>query len=56
MASTDNSDQLVVGDDNLYGLGVRAGFYLQWAALLLAYYSVPSEFVLSLREYYRFTR
>jgi hypothetical protein len=31
------TDCVADGDDNLYGLGVRLGIYLQWCCLLLAY-------------------
>ncbi|OTB11719.1 hypothetical protein K445DRAFT_211704 [Daldinia sp. EC12] len=31
----------VYGDDNLYGLGVRLGSYLQWLSLIVAYHYCP---------------
>ena len=33
------------GDDNLYGLGVRIGSYLQWLTVGLAYNFAPKKTV-----------
>jgi len=35
----------IAGNADLYGLGVRVGFYLQWLALLLANWLCPQEAV-----------
>ncbi|KAH6989253.1 hypothetical protein BKA56DRAFT_611526 [Ilyonectria sp. MPI-CAGE-AT-0026] len=31
------------GDGNLYGLGIRTGYYLQWLGLILAYHFFPKN-------------
>src|SRR5579859_6772859 len=31
----------IIGDADIYGIGIRIGFYLQWASVLFAIWLVP---------------
>ena len=31
----------IAGDDNIYGVGLRASLYLQWVGIIIAYHHTP---------------
>ena len=41
--SPDHNSCEIIGDPDLYGVGVRVGLFLQWAAILLAILLVPGD-------------
>ena len=39
--SVQNPDCTVEGDSDIYGIGVRIGYYLQWASIVISFFTAP---------------